>query len=364
MAAVLAGLGPGAASASTCVSWTGLQPPSPGSASNGLSGVAVVSSCGAWAVGSYSNGTTTQALIVHWNGTAWTQQTSPNPGSAFNTLYGVAATSATNAWAVGYYDNGGNTPDRTLIEHWNGTVWKQVPSPNPGGSSGASQLFGVAAISATNAWAVGFDPNSTLIVHWNGTAWKQVPSPSVSGADLSGVAAVSATNVWAVGASGEYPSDQTLIEHWNGSAWKQVPSPNPDPSTLSGVAATSATNAWAVGTECMFCGSDAQNYVPLIEHWNGTAWQQQPTPSLNNSHLLGVAATSATNAWAVGTSGGGSLMAHWNGTAWKRQPSPNPGQYPGSTGLGGVAATSATNVWAVGGYSNGGASQTLALHCC
>jgi hypothetical protein len=77
-----------------------------------------------------------------------------------------------------------------------------------------------------------------------------------------------------------------------------------------------------------------------------------------------VAATSATNAWAVGTLGGGALMAHWNGTAWKQQPSPGPGQYPGFNLLDGVAATSATNVWAVGSYSNGGTSQTLALHCC
>lgn len=35
--------------------------------------------------------------------------------------------------------------------------------------------------------------------------------------------------------------------------------------------------------------------------------------------LLGVAATSATNVWAVGyTDGGGkTLIVHWNGTSWK-----------------------------------------------
>ena len=41
----------------------------------------------------------------------------------------------------------------TLIEHWNGTAWTQVPSPNP---SGDNVLDGVAATSASNAWAVGF----------------------------------------------------------------------------------------------------------------------------------------------------------------------------------------------------------------
>jgi hypothetical protein len=39
-------------------------------------------------------------------------------------LNGVAATSATNAWAVGHTstNNGGN--EKTLIAHWNGTSWK------------------------------------------------------------------------------------------------------------------------------------------------------------------------------------------------------------------------------------------------
>src|SRR5262249_5307276 len=85
-------------------------------------------------------------------------------------LDGVAATSARNAWAVGDRGNG-----KTLIMHWNGTTWKQVPSPSP---ASGSTLSGVAATSARNAWAVGVI-NSTakvLIVRWNGTTWKKVPN--------------------------------------------------------------------------------------------------------------------------------------------------------------------------------------------
>src|SRR5215471_19043040 len=59
----------GGASASTCVNWTGSQPPNPSSVRNGLQGVAVLSSCNAWAVGDY-NGTARQTLVEHWNGTA------------------------------------------------------------------------------------------------------------------------------------------------------------------------------------------------------------------------------------------------------------------------------------------------------
>jgi hypothetical protein len=49
---------------------------------------------------------------------------------------------------------------------------------------------------ARNAWAVGYTNNgNTLIVHWNGTAWAQVPSPSPPpGSNLTGVGATSPSN--------------------------------------------------------------------------------------------------------------------------------------------------------------------------
>jgi hypothetical protein len=87
------------------VNWTGAQPPNPGS-TNELHGVAVVSSCRAWAVGSYESATGFQTLIELWNGSGWAQVTSPDPGSGDNFLDGVAATSSTNIWAVGNYSNG------------------------------------------------------------------------------------------------------------------------------------------------------------------------------------------------------------------------------------------------------------------
>jgi hypothetical protein len=360
----------------TGTTWKQVHSPNPGSAFNKLYGVAVVSSRRAWAVGDYSNsnsGTRARALILRWNGTAWKRVRSPNPGSALDNLTGVAATSASNAWAVGYDNNGVGTASRTLIEHWNGTAWKTVPSPSPGGSGTfhSSVLNGVAAISATKAWAVGsyIDRTThrlrTLIVRWNGTAWKQVPSPNVAFADneLNAVAATSARSAWAVGDSGTYPANQTLIERWNGTAWKKVRSPNPsgsgDSNILMGVAATSGTNAWAVGSDCTMCGSEAQFTDTLIVQWNGSKWQQVSSPSPNgfSNTLLGVAATSASNAWAVGEgSSSAALILHWTGSEWDQVPSP-------ALTLGilnAAAATSARNIWAVGSYSHG----TVALHCC
>jgi hypothetical protein len=46
--------------------------------------------------------------------------------------------------------------NQTLIEHWNGTAWKRVWSPNRGGSANDDILAGVAASSSTNIWPVGY----------------------------------------------------------------------------------------------------------------------------------------------------------------------------------------------------------------
>jgi hypothetical protein len=186
LAATLAGLGPGAATAAACGTGTG-QPVRPGS-SNGLGSVAVAS-CQAWAVGDYTpSGGSPRTLIEHWNGTAWKQQPSPSPGAAFNALNGATATSASNVWAVGQDSNnaGGATSD-TLAEHWNGTTWTQVPTPSPGGPAGYSQLAGVAATSASDAWAVGVytsgpgTPVRGMAEHWNGTTWALVPTLNPGG---------------------------------------------------------------------------------------------------------------------------------------------------------------------------------------
>jgi hypothetical protein len=273
--------------------------------------------------------------------TGWRVQPSPNPSPYGEGLQGVAATSSTNAWAVGWdRTQAGGT--RTLIERWHGKAWKVQPSPHPGGGA----LNGVAATSSTDAWAVGSDAKGTLIEHWDGTSWTIQPSPNPAGttsAVLDGVAATSSTDAWAVGSYYNGAAYQTLVEHWDGTAWTVVPSPSPGGSNgtfLTGVAATSATDVWAVG-----------NYAfrALIEHWDGTAWTVVPNANTSQSVLLGVAATSSTNAWAVGWYHPAifvqSMVEQWDGTAWTSAPGTDVGDQ-----FNGVAATSTTNAWTVGYY--------------
>jgi hypothetical protein len=367
LAGALSAFAPGRASAATCASWAGGQPPSPG-LTTALNGVAVLSPCRAWAVGYENNGIGFQTLAVRWNGFSWRVVPSPNPAglSGINILNGVAATSRRQAWAVGYI----NGIDRqTLIERWGGASWKVSHSPDPGGLGHDNVLTGVTAVSARSAWAVGYystgSATRTLIEHWNGAAWRQVRSPNPSGdSNLSGVSATSPGNAWAVGSFTRGGDERTLIEHWNGVRWKVVPSPNPAPSAfLTGVTARSGNIAWAVGA--FIRGSFERT---LTERWNGTRWTtvRSPNANTNSNSLAGVTATSSHNAWAVGfyftASTARTLIEHWNGTAWSRVGSPNLSSE--SNELSAVAASSATSIWAAGFYDNNGTDQNLALHCC
>jgi hypothetical protein len=99
-----------------------------------------------------------------------------SPGISFgpNTLRSVAAVSSNDVWAVGY----------GLIEHWNGSNWSLVPSA-PGGNP--ADLRGVTTVASNDVWAVGRRQETTtqgyqktLVEHWDGSAWTVVPSPNGS----------------------------------------------------------------------------------------------------------------------------------------------------------------------------------------
>jgi len=242
-------------------SWEQVASPNPGS-DNFLNGVWAVSAKDVWAVGRYGDGPSGgSSLILHWNGSRWAQVPSPDPGFR-NELDAVTATSAASAWAVG--SSSSQQAARPFILHWNGTVWTQVDTPHLKGTGG--ELLGVDATSAVNVWAAGDVSDRagqhTLILRWNGTAWTRVPSPDPGGSrfvdSLRGVAAISAANAWAVGYISNGASNQSLILHWNGAAWTRAASPSPGAGgDLAGIAASSPASTWAVGQFGAVGGDDA-----------------------------------------------------------------------------------------------------------
>ena len=356
--------------------WKVVESPSLSFGPNVLRSVAAVSSDDAWAVG--------YGLIEHWNGTHW-NLVSTAPGGNPADLRRVTAIASNDAWAVGYrQDTTIQGYLKTLTEHWDGSSWTVVPSPN--GSTTTAQLLGVDAVASNDVWAVGWYSTSapayenTLIEHWDGSSWSIIPSPNPSGGrfnSLNGVSVVSANDIWA---AGSYIGDtnKILIEHWDGSSWSIVPTPDAGPygNYLFGIAARAANDVWAVGAT-----NNGGN--SLILHWDGTSWSVVPSPNIPDwtNQLYGVTTVAADDVWAVGVAtftwyisdgdpitSSQTIIQHWNGTVWSIVPSPNPGDANNYYGtitneLYGVAAVSASDVWAVGMYGKSDSlnvtSQTL-----
>ena len=215
-------------------------------------------------------------LILHWNGTSWSRVPSPNPSTSNNVFYSISPVTASDIWAVGSSTDDASSMARPLIAHWDGAHWTQVTGATPGISSG---LNGVAVVSSNDVWAVGayVPANSqvqhTLVEHWNGTAWTQVTSPNFGSYSnyLLAVSAISDHDLWAVGSYQDSGSNaHTLALHWNGTNWTQVNTPNPGSyeNILGGVAALASNDVWAVGRRHDQAGAGRT----LIEHWDGTIW--------------------------------------------------------------------------------------------
>ncbi|HKF24279.1 MAG TPA: alkaline phosphatase family protein [Candidatus Angelobacter sp.] len=276
-----------------------------GSQDNVLAGVSAASISDAWAVGTYvpSAGSVLATLAEHFDGTRWTAFPLPNVGAQENCLMAVSMPSLGRAWAVGYFVNG-KFQQQTLIEHFDGTVWSVVPSPSPGTLENI--LYGVAAISDSDVWAVGAQQDSsglwhTLTEHWNGSVWSVVKAfdAGANGNQFYAVKALASNNVYAVGqqAGSGFPN-QSLIERWNGSTWTVVSSPADAASALPlGVTAT-ATSLTTVGEQ----ETDTAPYTTYVTAGAPGSLSIQITPNAGagENDLFAAATAVDGSTWAVG----------------------------------------------------------------
>lgn len=364
--------GAGANSAPAHQAWK----PRPPHATGEMRGVSAISSSDVWAVGSPMRGGA-MPLIEHWNGQVWARVPSPTPSrispQGAVSLAGVAGVSSDDVWAVGQYLSESPTVSNGLIEHWDGTAWKDMAVPQVRGSQGSSGLLGVAATSANDVWAVGFYYDGTaqrsLALHWDGHTWQAMPTPKLGEfANLWGVSATSDSNAWAVGQYKDNSEIATLALHWDGSTWKQIETPaigsGPE---LRAVTAIAEDDVWAVGSY-----SDTKQVLTLALHWDGSTWQRVVTPSPARgvagalTRLTGVTAASEDNVWASGTleySRTKDVVLHWDGHAWSRIAVPVPRGFPGGM-LWAIDAAGGNNAWAVGRLQTRRQLRPLVLQCC
>lgn len=389
---VLTAPGPPVPASSPSCEWTRVPSPNVGvSAASHLVDLAVVSDDDVWAVGGWTRGLGESGgpempLVQHWDGTAWNLTPLPEGNGGFG-MRGVSAVSSDDVWAVGSTDLG-DEGDRPRVLHWDGSAWEDVPTPDPGKTY--AHLSSISAVATDDVWAVGGwatgrGEAGTLTMHWDGSSWSIVASPDPpprprvgwSYPGLVAVVALSSDNVWAVGDSENVapagPSN-TLIEHWDGTVWSLIPSPDVSGAQglpfnhLASVGGAAPDDVWAVGSFGQDLNDDPYTALPertLAEHWDGSEWSVVSTPALEGRNALnGVAAISATEAWAVGSLWEGAsqfpLVEHWDGSEWAIIPVP----IAQNASLSAVAATPSGNLWTVGTASIPGGDRwgTLALH--
>ncbi len=312
---------------------------------------------GLWAVGGCYTAT---PLIEHRSsGEPWAVVPAPaQEGSTDSELVRIAAISRDDVWAVGWM-RVGSRPSiyATLVEHWDGTSWTQVPSPSPGNR--LNILSSIVAASPNQLWAVGFSqdagmPSVPLVLHWTGSGWRRVDVPTTRrAAFLSGVSLVPGTTnrLWAFGGyqTARRSRHHPLVLHRGAHGWVLSKPPCHVGNVFNdGIVVRShgRDTVWAVGKD------------GLIERTTGSGWHIVATPDPDASFGTLARIPGTSHLWAVGGRGNDANMTErWNGREWFEIAA------PGGNGVDGVVALSRRDVWAVGGYGGiVGTGHALILH--
>jgi hypothetical protein len=336
-----------------------------------LSGVTAISTTDVWVVGSPADASS-GPVTAHWNGEAWTAVPVPAaPGPQVrHELSAVDATASGDVWAVGSARTGAGptTPGTSaaLALRFDGRAWAVVPTPAP--RAGVTALNDVDLLSSAAGWAVGAATEDDgverpLILRWQADRWTDVPAPRIS-AELTSVHATSDRDVWAVGSRLLDGGTRTgLVLHWDGVAWREAPVPVAaagDSQRLAAVAASSATDVWAVGRGCPT--NELRPCLPLALRLVDGAWRPVPT-SGDGTEFVDLLPFAADDLWAVGyatvlAQGETDHAEHWDGqrfTTEERLPVPGPATGNGelSSALSAAAAVPGTDeLWAVGWVSH------------
>ena len=339
--------------------WTQVSSANFSSQDNVLAGVSAASPTDVWAVGAFvpSLNGVLNTLAHHFDGTRWTAFPLPNVGAQQNILQAVSMPSPGKAWAVGDFING-RFQQQTLIEHFDGTVWSVVPSLSPGAKQNI--LYGVAAITDTDVWAVGaFEDDGavwhTLTEHWDGSAWSVVNAvdAGTSGNQFYAVKALASNNVYAVGqqAGTGFPN-QALIEHWDGTAWSVVTGPADGATSLPLAVTATASSLTLAGQQ----ETDTAPYTSYVASGTPATLSIQSTPTLGTGENDPFAVTIANDGstWVVGwainpaTDLHDPLVLQGVNGVFSLVSVANPSK-GGDTGFAAITTVPGGGLWAVGG---------------
>jgi hypothetical protein len=235
-------------------------------------------------------------------------------------LYGVAAVSGDDAWAVGeYYPRGSGQHSLSLLEHWDGTAWVQVDSvsPNP---QGVNRFLSVDAVAADDVWAIGYSCGG------------DAPAPDPGSGKVGGAAP-----------AGDLSSGcASLVERFDGHRWRVVGPGFAD--FVHAVAGPSADDVWAVGGV-----GTGHHEVAVVRRFDGNRWRQvyaaKDHRDRDGTTLSSVVWLADDDVWAAGFGfDDDKVMLHWDGTSWRRVGMNGPGTIYGA---GVVSGSKADELWAI-----------------
>jgi len=366
-------------------------PPAPGPDNNILTNVDVVSSKDAWFTGlSYPYAERTgigdppEIMMFRWDGNSISSVPSPAVGYApdLQTSLGFDVTldSPADGWLGAGATIGGSPALRLHGGRW--TPMPTAPVPTSGNSTNI--MSDAVSISPADAWAVGFFGwsqagqgvfGTAMIEHWDGSEWTvaATPPPPDPDSQLLALTAVSPSDIWAIGwqGSNSYTDTIPLVEHFDGTAWHLVTAPAPGGSGTSvypaAISGTGPDDVWMAGTVSPNgVGGIGNGSTSFVEHWNGTAWSvattSLPTGAIGRNSLY---AASPTDVWATQTTGVGigTSFVHFDGHSWATVPFPGPREYGVSYTYYAIGGSGADDVWAVGTETTGDVPLIAHLGC-
>jgi len=254
----------------------------------------------------------------HWNGSTFTQDTGYLSFQGYiKPLWGRATN---DVWAPG---------DSFNMNHYNGTMWTNVPiglmgpSYAPSGLSGFSAaandvwlttIYGglvhgdgttfswveqsakssnrkaIWAASPTDVWVVG-DGDAR---HYDGTTWSDKTMPAHG--TLNAVWGLSPTNIYAAGDGG------TLL-HYDGTSWTKISGIPTTTWNLYAIWASGPSDVYAIG------------YLGNLSHYDGMTWTSMWSQATTN-HIYGLTGFGANDIWGVTENGG---VVHKTATGWTKQ---------------------------------------------
>lgn len=310
----------------------------------------------AWAMGTrpVTTGFQTGTLAEHWDGTRWSIIATPKVSQPTARLNSAATDPQGDVWAAGYSDNPSCLCGKTIVEHWTGLSWSRITSPNPGV---ADYINGMTATSASDVWVVGQEWTSQnsfvpLIMHYDGQHWNIVNTSQYTGTALFSVFASASNDAWALGNIGVVGENVVLALHWNGSSWQRTTFPMEQGGyyIIRGISGVASDDLWAAG---FLVYNQQSSYLARTFHWDGNSWSRVDVANLSQpSYFVGIKAIASNDVWAIGQgvvlpndNNVQNITYHWNGSGWSNVANPDNLQ---EAIFNGIAASSSTDIWVVG----------------